>query len=349
MILLLLISMVLTTCSELYEPKTDYLEDILVVNALVTDDPTLNYVILNLTSKTGNDPLSGATVYVADNDNNKVFFSENMFGGQGIYHAPPGFAAEQGKSYQLTVITPNGLEYESLQQTLLPVLTTDSIYAEKVFKDFLVPTRTGGAIKQSIPGMEVYGDYENSSDEMPKFRLNITLLLMYEYAVATTSNTMFFCWKKLNIENTVNINTPRFEIGADGIRRHSIGFLPVRKSHYGLKEEEHFSGFILILRQFRLNEDAYLYYKGIKEQLSAEGKLFDPIAAQLKGNIRSKSNPKDLALGFFEVSSTKTETYRLNSSIYSNEKHHQFRLIPDLESLSKNGCVMDIPPYFWFY
>jgi len=52
-----------------------------------------------------------------------------------------------------------------------------------------------------------------------------------------------------------------------------------------------------------LNNETYLYYKSLNQQMLSEGKLFDPVAAQLIGNIKCTTDPMKKAIGFFEASS----------------------------------------------
>jgi hypothetical protein len=337
-------------CREIYLPDTDFIDNVLVVNGLLTDQPGSQHIQLSLSTKNGYTPLLGASVSVRDDENQLILFNENTWVGQGgSYYSPPSFAAEPGRTYTLHIVTQDGKEYESDPQTLLSPLTLDSLYGTKVLKDYFLPTSTGGLIKKTMEGLEIFGDFSNATDEQPRLRLDVSLLLLYAYNLSGNSDITFYCWKKLNMVEILNINNPRFDVGRDRIRQHNICFLPERKSDYSLADNEYFHKFILIIRQYRLNNESYEFYKGIREQLEAEGKLFDPLPAQLKGNIRCVSHPGELTLGLFEVSATQSETFRLNTFLSPSKEHYSFTRITDLESISGNDCMMDIPPYFWNY
>jgi hypothetical protein len=43
--------------------------------------------------------------------------------------------------------------------------------------------------------------------------------------------------------------------------------------------------------------------------MQSEGKLFDPVATQLNGNIKCITDPKKKAIGFFEASSVSYSAY----------------------------------------
>lgn len=338
-------------CKEIYEPDTDYLENVIVVNGLITNEPAQHSIQINLTSKSETRPLTGAYVYVMDNEGILTVFTESFTGwnSNGIYYSPETFAAEYGKTYQLFITTQEGKEYESMAQTMLQPIQIDSIFGKKIIKEYLSPTTSGGYVKLPVSGWDVHADLANTTEENPRFRMNVTLLLLYDYSIVGSTQTIYYCWKKVNMVEILNMNTPRFDTENLGIRNHLVCFIPQNKNNYNLSEEQYISKYILVLRQYRLNPDSYEYYKGIQEQLSAEGKLFDPIASQLKGNIKSKSNPNELVLGFFEVSSTFSETYRLNSATSIGQDHFSFTKTADLEDVSRTNCIEDIPPYFWYY
>jgi hypothetical protein len=343
--------LLLFSCKEIYEPDTEFLENVVVVNGLITNEPGQHRIQINLTSKNETRPLNGAYVYVMDNEGNMTVFTEPFSGWyeNGMYYSPETFAAEYEKTYQLFITTPEGKEYESKVQTMLQPIQIDSIFGKKNIKEYLSPTTSGGYVKLPVSGWDVHADLGYVDEENPRFRMDVTLLLLYDFSIVGATQTIYYCWKKVNLVDILNINTPRFDTENMGIRNHLVCFLPQNKTNYNLSEEEYIYKYLLILRQYRLNNDSYEYYKGIKEQLSAEGRLFDPIAAQLKGNIRSVNNPKELVLGFFEVSSTFSETYRLNSPSTIGQDHFSFTKTDDLEIISRTNCVEDIPPYFWYY
>jgi hypothetical protein len=341
---LLIILAVSFGCVEVYQAKTDFHEDVPIVNGLITNNPEYNYIQITLSSKEGKKYLSNANVYVTDDDENITFFNEVSMG---LYKPVGTFSGEIGKTYRLNFITDEGIEYESSPQIMIPPVEIDSIYGEKTEKIYYNPSATGGYVKNPVRGLDVFGDFSNSTEELPRFRMDISLLLLYGYEI--NEFTRFFCWKKSKRVEILNLSSPKFDIGNSGIRKHSICFLPQDKNYYELLESEYYHKFILIIRQFRLNKDAYDYYSGVLDQLTSEGKLFDPAANQLNGNIKCKSDPKQLVLGFFEVSSTHTESFRLTSSIYSSKPHFSFIKIPDLEAVSQNHCQIHVPPFFWSY
>jgi hypothetical protein len=87
--------------------------------------------------------------------------------------------------------------------------------------------------------------------------------------------------------------------------------------------------------------------------MQSEGKLFDPVAAQLTGNIKCISDPEKKAIGFFEASSVSCSAYIVD---LRNLENSQPRLIkaPCILPPEPDGCLINRPgsihnniPSFW--
>ncbi len=118
-----------------------------------------------------------------------------------------------------------------------------------------------------------------------------------------------------------------------------------------------FEGWIYIIDEYELNEDTYNYYTKLNSQLDANGKIFDPVYEQTKGNIKCISNPDIIVLGNFEISSHKEYRYFLN---YRRESQtFTLKQIPYFYDIPEEGEVIyvlatgsiigdyDFPPDFW--
>jgi hypothetical protein len=107
------------------------------------------------------------------------------------------------------------------------------------------------------------------------------------------------------------------------------------------------------LSQYTLNRETYLYYKSLYGQIQSEGKLFDPVAAQLNGNIKCITDPEKKTIGFFEASAVSYSEYIVDLRNLVNSQpvliKTQCILPPE-----PDGCQIDIPgskhhniPAFW--
>ena len=101
-------------------------------------------------------------------------------------------------------------------------------------------------------------------------------------------------------------------------------------------------GIILETRLYSLNQTSAIYYRELNDQLSYEGKLFDPVAVQLKGNMTCVSDPDKPALGLFEVSSCTAKSYWL----WNFDGFVKYQPIEDTSGLPVSGASKDIH-WFW--
>jgi len=84
------------------------------------------------------------------------------------------------------------------------------------------------------------------------------------------------------------------------------------------------------------------------EQLRSEGKLFDPVAAQLNGNIHCATNPDKKAFGFFEASSVSRTSYIIGLRNPGNDQYLVTK-IPFIRPPEPDGCWINKVPPFWGY
>jgi hypothetical protein len=64
----------------------------------------------------------------------------------------------------------------------------------------------------------------------------------------------------------------------------------------------YFDGLLFKLEQLSISDNAYSFWRDAELQLEAEGKLFDPVATQLKGNIRCVTDSLKDVIGIFNAS-----------------------------------------------
>ena len=133
----------------------------------------------------------------------------------------------------------------------------------------------------------------------------------------------FHCWQTYEANSDINLTRIDYAVSSASMLRHEICFIADDPTCYALNyglgsqvttEYKIFDihNRILYLNLYSLNNDSYLYYKSMDEQLKSDGKLFDPIAVQLDGNIKCISNQGNKAFGFFEASSVTSSAFTVD-------------------------------------
>jgi len=363
-IIFIIIACLLTSCYKVYDPHIDPTNIVLAVNGMITNQIGTYHVIITYAESFNSGgtglPISAANVYVTDELGNSYIFQEK---GVGNYISDSlQFTAYPGRTYSLHIVTPDGEEYKSDPQRLFPAAIPDSVYAE--FDNEITLSRTTG-LKVNTHGANILMNVQNKVDTLPRLRITSNLVTQYYYSDGYTG---YYCWKTDNANPSVNITGGEYSVGSASIKKHIVCFLDDNLYCYAVlytsrySEEDSsvradplpdYSSFmvynrIVYLSIYSLNNETYVYYKSLDEQMQSEGKLFDPIITQLNGNIKCLTHPEKKAIGFFEASSINYSAYTVD---FRNLKNFQPYIIkiPYILPPESNGCKLKNPPPFWIF
>lgn len=142
--IILPVILIISGCITSFVPETDEDPDLLVVEAMITDQPEAFSIRLSksmplggkVTPKTRLKPVSGYNVFISDDRGNDYWVRESSV--KGTYVTDPAFfRAVAGRVYTLRINPSYTSEtdiwsYQSLPMKLNPVPPVDSLYYEKV-------------------------------------------------------------------------------------------------------------------------------------------------------------------------------------------------------------------------
>ncbi len=364
----LFLALIITTffsCRLPYEPDINTNQQILVVDAFITNHLNLNYVRLALAipfDSTGTyPPVHDAEVYLTDNNKIITYFEETSDG----YYEPvdDGFSGKIHASYILTVTTPDGHTYVSNPETILPDMEPVSVYGGYDKIEYLVKDGYDKTFKISENVCVTYFDY-NSEIATPRFRYNSSQLVEYNLVKDLQLNQyVFYCWKT-EIDNNLRFTNENYASSSADVYKQEVCISPpeirIRVKDLKVNPVSHNTNDwiyvdspievveykrILEIKQYRLNEDSYEYYKAVKKQSDAEGKIFDPIISQLNGNIKCITATSKPVFGFFEASNLTTISYVIQrNGLGSNIS---FLRISNLLVHTNEGFKINQLPDFW--
>jgi hypothetical protein len=344
-IILAVLFLSVSACREIYEPDLQPATPSLVVEGLITDRPGRHMVKLSKSlpyrSKSSFSDVTGATVRLADADGHMVMLTEDT---AGVYVTPDYFRAVGGQTYTLHIDTPEGGHYRSAPQTTPEPLRLGQVEAELVSRPFYRWSNvTGRVIHFPVDGHNLHAWVAGNGKGLPKMRLATSLLLNY-YSLNPAMRG-FVCWIHQPITNYLESDVA-VGVTPAGEQRLTFGYIPAalrHMLHIGFPEytgdrhpENHYGGVRIVeVALFGLNDDAYEFHMYRNKQLSEEGRIFDPIAAQLPGNVVSVSNPGEPVFGLFEVSSEVRATFQLKMN---PARQIQFIPVGSLEDVPDHGC-----------
>ncbi len=330
----------ITSCVEWFNPTIDSDGSYLSVEAIFTNRLSSSYVKLSQSVPYNESfrfiPVSQADVYVVDEEGSRFdFFEENP----GFYRIVGSEAGEVGNSYQLYIETSDGNTFCSDFCLMMPSIVVDSLEVAWEKRSLYFPDNNGQLSQKEVEGVGLYANVHGTEGAFPMVRFEPIMLVQYILTELGADPDYLYCRIKRKLEQSVNITMlPQSNSYASSVF-HDIGFVdkvfPITKPDtlvfQGINRR------IVILRQYSLNDGSFAFYKELKSQLESEGKLFDPMPAQLKGNIICINNPQKKVLGFFEVSSFHSESFALSSEplrrgTLAIRRVNDLDFLPDFES-----------------
>ncbi|MBN2273557.1 MAG: DUF4249 family protein [Bacteroidales bacterium] len=104
------------------------------------------------------------------------------------------------------------------------------------------------------------------------------------------------------------------------------------------------SYYITDIKAYAINDTIYEYYRNLKIQVTAGNKIFDPVPAELTGNIRCLSDPGKNIYGIFTVASIMKRQFFIRwSGTYDLPVVEK---LDDYFPVESSGCVTELPG-FW--
>lgn len=301
---LLIILAWVSGCVEPFTPEVSNYENLLVIEAFISDDVKSQEVILSrsypiTTSRVHFE--TGASVLLEDAAGNRIFFAEKE---RGHYSPEVVFVPEVGKSYVLTITTGNGNLYNSDPVIMKKTPPVTKVYFER---ETITSDKTGGLDE----GIQVFLDTKIESNEPGYFRYEweetwefstpFESFLDYDFErnfAFERKENISRCWQgsfstKLNLATTENITTGTIE-------RQPIRFLSFRESMLRVK-------YSILVKQFSLSEEGYRFWQNLKESNESTGSLYDAQPYQVTGNIKNVNNTAEPVLGYFDMAMVSTK------------------------------------------
>ena len=317
LIILLLIGFFNVSCTEVFIPDVNVEDEAIVVEGLITNGVGPFYVKLSKTVSFNDNmsdlkPVTGAVLIVKDTLNNLYFLFEST---PGNYQLPSNFIPEIGNAYKLLIETKDGNKFESDYEKLLPPSKYDSIRSFYVQDKFIDKNNNLRIVNGADMRVDLFENTADADKKLCRFKTDITIQYSFNYNLPDTTAWHYFCfgWESFNLNSTENLAPEKISSGSQYLKNHSLCFIPNSTSMYGFNMPDSASvSFYLRINQYTLNNNSYKFYLDAKNQLSASGKIFDPVTSQLKGNIRCVNNSEKIVLGLFEVSSIEQSAYVLD-------------------------------------
>ena len=342
--------LIFSGCSRIYDPALEVTKDVVVVEALMTDDLETYFVKLSLTSPFNSsnlrDPVSGARVWVIDNLNRIVHLYSETGNGYYSYTPKSGKTGIVGHPYTLHIERSEGDIYESSPEIMPSPSLVDSVYVIRKEKAELVESPDDGSVLYGIRNyVDVISDIRNISLSTPRVRFEpnwIFEMIDYPSGGMGPPPPPVYSWIYTK-NNSLSISD---DINSQILKEQYAGSLLV-DNLAKLYEKQNLMYVILVMNYYYLTDDSYRFYYDMKKQLSAEDALFDPVSKQIGGNIKCLNDPEKPVIGMFDVTSHETALF----FVKLNNKNSPPVVKPagNLHGLptEEEGSTEGTPPDWW--
>lgn len=298
------------SCTERFVPETETFEDLLVVEATITNELKKQEIKLTRTytfEESQSTPVTNAEVTVSDNAGNQYDFQYQA--GDSVYTSVTAFQAMPNVEYTLNITTNSGQTYVSSPEILPPAnevsinidkKEVDSEYGVQISVDSYDPANSSHYYRYEysetfkvIP--PYWGPYKaimlDSGFTTPK----LNQYFPYVDFVLRDNPKTRVCYSTQHSTDIILTNTVGFS--EDRVNNFPVRF--IGQNNYMLTYK-----YSILIKQYVQNYESYIFYRTLKKISGADGTILSPNQPGfVAGNIYAPDNPDKKVVGFFDVSS----------------------------------------------
>jgi len=298
---LLLITILSYGCKEEFQIDSIQFDDLLVVEGFITNQPGPYTIKISTSAHVDNPAKYPKTNCIINIQDDQGYSEKLMEIEPGVYNTDK-IQGEIGKSYKISIVTPDNKEYESEFQEMLTPVEIDTIFANLEYHD-----SDENSFKN--PGYQFYVNTKQStqSENYYLWTLNETYEYTVDYTVfdvtqITDNNARFIrdftplfrCWKTNDVKKIYTAESAN--LTSSLISNKSLHFVNAETKKLSHR-------YSLLLKQYTIDNTSYNFWKGIENQISGENFLFLTQPYNIKGGIVNINDSKEIVLGHFTVAS----------------------------------------------
>lgn len=284
-----------TNCVQEFDPPSQGYENVLVVEAFLSDGDGPFEVKLSRTVPIDTIaliPEEGASIRLSEQSGESYNLEESE--NPGIYFYPGTIGVQVGKSYRIHIETKNGRQYESTSVTMRATPEIDSV-------TFRYEERPTAGLK----GVQIYVNAHDEQNNTWYYRWEWEETWIYytpyrsdhvyeNGQIYLRQDNINICWKS-GSSTSIDVATSK-NLTEDIISQYPLLYVSTNTDRLGNR-------YSLNVKQYALNEASYNYWIELQKVTESLGTLFDPQPATVVGNIYNINDDSEVVLGFFDASS----------------------------------------------
>jgi hypothetical protein len=324
-------------CVKQFIPMIAEEKELLVVQGLITDQNETDTIKLSRSLPLGQiseaRPVSGYSVSISDDQGNMTDLQEIS---AGTYITPPYFHGITGRFYTLHLNSNSAtrdLNYESFPMEMKPVPRIDSLYYIKTF------TQNPDGFFKGVNDCHIYLNTHDPENKCRYYRWDFAETWVLRLLFPVENQT---CWVS-DKSHTINIkSTAAFD--QSRIESYPINYI----SNVTDRLERKYS---ILVNQYSLNEDEYIYWEKIQNISIQVGGLYDVIPASVQSNLKCVEDPTEKVLGYFSVSAKSSKRIFIKDNFegiinYYSDCVTDTTGYVDPPGLGVNVWILEDEPYF---
>lgn len=308
-LIFLFLAGLLCTCIDPYKIKFNQSENLLVVDALLTDQNESYTIKLSRTKQIQNHDLvfvTGATVSIGDDQGNIFPLNESS---PGIYKTDSlQITGKAGNTYILSIQTQEGDQYVSEPCLMYPVSEIENVYFDKD-QEIL---NNGTQIQN---GIRIFLDSENNEGNSflrwaydEAWKIIVPAPKKYDYINDSTFHAFSpikqTCWG-INKSDEIIIQAAGY---ANRIEKKPIAFISTDQSNRFLIR------YSIDVKQFSVSPKEYEFWNQLNQITESGGDIFEKQPFPVLSNVHNINDPGEPVLGYFQVSSVSSKRIYINNS-----------------------------------
>jgi hypothetical protein len=290
------IVIIMAGCREPYNPpELKQSPNYLVVDGFLNNGGTTTITLSRtkgLNDSLPNMPESGAQVSVSGTAGD-VFYLQEMT--TGVYQLDS-LPLSQEEVYKVQIITRDGQKYLS---DTIPVMHTPPIDSVSWTQDTTGPGSKVGVniyVTTHDP-TSTYGYYRWEYVETWKYSAAYYSSDIYDngaFIYRTPDQQVYYCWQ--NKPSTSLVIGSTYQLSQNVIYQQPVIFIPQGDQKISIK-------YSILVNQYSISKLAYEYWQNLQQTTELTGSIFDPLPAQVSGNLHNISNLAEPVIGFVSASS----------------------------------------------
>ncbi len=289
--------LVIPSCTEPFEFNAEEFENVLIIEAGITDEMKAQEVFLSRSFVADEEVVQerGAMVSIMDDVGVTYQFQEAE---PGLYRSTVDFGAVEGREYRLQVSTADGASYSSTMVTLPSKAEIEELRAVRTTNG----RGTDGVaiLVNSTSQDDGAGFYRYEYEET--YRIQSALVGFERLEVVSEDPpTLEVVWNDRNerfcyngqTSNTISITD------TEGFSENRVSDFQVRFIDRGDRIVA--NRYSILVKQFKQSREAHVFYETLQEFSGIESLFTQTQPGFINGNISSDNDPEDRVLGFFEA------------------------------------------------